>query len=54
MLEFLTYLSDAFAVILMVVGGAFVLFLMFLFLLYLGGHIAFISYVDEDEEDANT
>lgn len=54
MLEFLTYLSDAFAVILMIVGGAFVLFLMFLFLLYLGGYITFISYVDEDEEDANT
>lgn len=54
MLEFLTYLSDAFSVILMLVGAAFVLFLMVLFLLYLRGHIAFISYVDEDEEDANT
>lgn len=54
MLELLTYLSDAFSVILMLVGGAFVLFLMVLFLLYLSGHIAFISNIDEDEEDANT
>ena len=53
MFEYLVYLSDAFSVILMVIGGAFVLLLAALFLLYLSGHIAFIHYIDEDDEDAN-
>lgn len=54
MLEYLTYLSDALSVILMVVGAAFIVLLGVLFLLYLSGHIAIIQYIDEDEEDANT
>ena len=54
MFEYLNYLSDAFSVILMVIGGGFVLLLAVLFLLYLSGHIAIIQYIDEDDEDANT
>lgn len=36
------------------IGAATTLFACVLLLLWLSGHVAFISYVDEDEDDANT
>lgn len=49
-----TVLLPAIQFILMIVGAVTVLFGSVLLLLWLSGHIAFITYDDEDEEDANS
>ena len=49
-----TVLLPAIQFILMIVGATTVLFGSVLLLLWLSGHIAFITYDDEDEEDANS
>ena len=51
--DVITVLLPAIQFILMIVGATTVLFGSVLLLLWLSGHIAFITY-DEDEEDADS
>ena len=52
--EFISTVTSAMSVILMIVGAITTVFGGVLLLLWLSGHIAFIRYIDEDDEDANT
>lgn len=45
-------IRSAMSIVLMLVGAATTLFGAVLLLLWLSGHVAFIRYIDEDEDDA--
>ena len=51
--EFFAAMYAVMTVVLMVIGAATTLFACLLLLLWLGDHIAFITYEDEDDDDAD-
>lgn len=53
MAEFFEHLPRVMGFVLMIIGAITTLFAAALALLWLSGHVAFIQYLDEEEEDAN-